>query len=52
VAEAADAALTAAATHGQDVWYIGYNKDMAIEFILDVAQWTALRRGGRGDRVR
>lgn len=40
-AEAADAALTAAATHGQDVWYIGYNKDMAIEFILDVAQWTA-----------
>lgn len=40
-AEAADAALTAASARGQDVWYIGYNKDMAIEFILDVAQWTA-----------
>lgn len=39
-AEAADAALEAAAASGQDVWYIGYNKDMAIEFILDVAQWA------------
>lgn len=40
-AEAADSALEAAAASGQDVWYIGYNKDMAIEFILDVAQWAA-----------
>lgn len=40
-AEAADASLTAAAADGMDVWYIGYNKDMAVEFILDVAQWTA-----------
>lgn len=40
--EAADSALTAGkAKGGQDVWYIGYNKDMAIEFILDVAQWSA-----------
>lgn len=39
-AEAADSALEAAASSGQDVWYIGYNKDMAIEFILDVAQWA------------
>ena len=39
-AEAADAALEAGAASGQDVWYIGYNKDMAIEFILDVAQWA------------
>jgi phage FluMu gp28-like protein len=40
-AEAADDVLTAAAASGMDVWYIGYNKDMAIEFILDCAQWTA-----------
>lgn len=38
--EAADDVLLAAATSGMDVWYIGYNKDMAIEFILDCAQWT------------
>jgi phage FluMu gp28-like protein len=40
-AEASDAALFASTTNGDDVWYIGYNKDMAIEFILDVAQWAA-----------
>lgn len=40
-AEAADDVLLAASTNGMDVWYIGYNKDMAIEFILDCAQWTA-----------
>lgn len=39
--EAADDVLLAASTTGMDVWYIGYNKDMAIEFILDCAQWTA-----------
>ena len=40
-AEAADAVLTAAAGYyagGMDVWYIGYNKDMAVEFILDGCQ--------------
>lgn len=38
--EAADDVLLAASVSGMDVWYIGYNKDMAIEFILDCAQWT------------
>lgn len=40
-AEAADAVSCAAGADGMDVWYIGYNKDMAIEFILDCAQWAA-----------
>jgi phage FluMu gp28-like protein len=43
-AEACDAVLEAAASAeagGDDVWYIGYVKDMAIEFILDCAQWAA-----------
>jgi phage FluMu gp28-like protein len=40
-AEACDDTLYAASTNGQDVWYIGYTKDMAIEFILDCAQWAA-----------
>lgn len=42
-AEAADAALTGALTKeagGDDTWYIGYNQDMAKEFILDVAFWA------------
>lgn len=39
-AEACDAVLCAGAASGQDVWYIGYVKDMAIEFILDCAQWA------------
>ena len=39
-AEACDSVLCAAAASGQDVWYIGYVKDMAIEFILDCAQWA------------
>lgn len=42
-AEAADAALTGAAAPdagGDDSWYIGYNQDMAKEFILDVAFWA------------
>lgn len=39
--EAADSALeAAAATGGQDTWYIGYNKDMAQEFIRDCAFWA------------
>ena len=36
---AAEAALIAAASKGMDVWYIGYNKDMAEEFIRDCADW-------------
>lgn len=39
-AEAAGSALEAAKTSGQDTWYIGYNKDMAEEFILDCAFWA------------
>ena len=41
--EASDAALTAAAGRaagGMDVWYIGYNQDMAREFIGDCAFWA------------
>lgn len=39
-AEAADAALTAAAANGSDTWYIGYNQDMAQEFIRDCGFWA------------
>ena len=39
-AEAADAALDAAGRNGTDWWYIGYNKDMAREFIEDAAGWA------------
>lgn len=42
-AEAADAALTGAADRsagGDDTWYIGYNQDMAKEFIRDVGFWA------------
>lgn len=38
--EAADAALFAASESGDDVWYIGYTKDMAEEFISDSAFWA------------
>lgn len=39
-AEAADSALYAASESGDDIWYIGYNKDMAIEFISDCGNWA------------
>ena len=39
-AEAADTALLSASTEGMDAWYIGYNKDMAMEFIRDCANWS------------
>lgn len=38
--EAADSSLLAASENGMDVWYIGYNKDMALEFIEDCADWS------------
>lgn len=38
--EAAYTTLEAARRGGQDTWYIGYNKDMAEEFILDCAFWA------------
>lgn len=39
-AEAADCTLLSAQTDGMDCWYIGYNKDMAREFIRDCADWA------------
>lgn len=39
-AEAADCALSAAAKNGEDCWYLGYNQEMAVEFINDVAFWA------------
>lgn len=39
-AEAGDDALYAASESGDDVWYIGYNKDMAAEFISDAGEWA------------
>jgi len=38
--EAADCALLAAGAKGMNTWYIGYNKDMAQEFIADCADWA------------
>jgi len=37
--EAAEDALLAASKSGMDVWYIGYSKDMAQEFIEDCGDW-------------
>lgn len=39
-AEAADDVLIAAAEGGQNVYYIGYNQDMAIEYIEACAMWS------------
>jgi phage FluMu gp28-like protein len=38
--EAADRALAAASKTGMDTWYIGYNKDMALEFVETAAWWV------------
>ena len=38
--EAGDAALYASRENGGDVLYVGYNKDMAREFIADCANWS------------
>lgn len=38
--EAGDDSLYAASDAGDDVWYIGYNKEMAEEFINDCAWWA------------
>lgn len=38
--EAGEDALLAAAKNGMDVFYIGYTKDMALEFIEDAAAWS------------
>lgn len=39
-ASAAEAALLAAQRTGMDVWYVGYNREMAQEFVRDVAFWA------------
>lgn len=39
-AEAGDAALIAAASSGMNVYYLGYEKDMARGFIEDAADWA------------
>lgn len=39
-AEALDNVLTAASVDGMDIWYIGYNKDMAKEYIDTCAEWS------------
>lgn len=39
-AEASDDTLYAGSVSGDDVWYIGYNKDMSLEFINDCANWA------------
>lgn len=38
--QAAESALTAAASDGMDTWYVGYNKDMAMEFVRDAGDWA------------
>jgi len=38
--EAADRVLAAARKDGVDTWYIGYNKDMALEFVETAARWA------------
>lgn len=38
--EAAVDALLAASGSGMDVWYVGYNREMALEFINDTAFWV------------
>jgi phage FluMu gp28-like protein len=39
-AQAAESALLAAADKGMDTWYLGYNHDMAQEFIRDAGDWA------------
>jgi len=40
--ESGDDTLFASEESGSDVWYIGYNKEMAEEFIGDCAKWAKL----------
>ncbi|MBA3027451.1 MAG: hypothetical protein FP814_09750 [Desulfobacterium sp.] len=47
--EAADDALLAASESGMDVFYIGYNKDMALEFIEDCAMWSRFYNQAAGE---
>ncbi len=38
--EAADCALSASSRAGMDTWYIGYNREMALEFVETAAKWA------------
>jgi phage FluMu gp28-like protein len=38
--EAAASALSASASKGMDTWYLGYNRDMALEFVETAAAWA------------
>lgn len=48
-AEAADSCLSAAASRGINTWYVGYNQDMALEFINDCAYWTRIYHLAAGE---
>lgn len=48
-AEAADCVLLASQAAGMDVWYVGYTKDMAIEFIRDCADWARQFNAAAGE---
>jgi len=37
---ACKAVLTAAPNTGRDIWYMGYNREMGMEFISDCAKWA------------
>lgn len=39
-ATAAECALLAASADGMDCWYVGYNREMAQEFIRDSGEWA------------
>ncbi|MCF6246909.1 MAG: hypothetical protein L3J69_06055 [Desulfobacula sp.] len=47
--EASEDALLAASRSGMDVFYIGYNKDMAQEFIGDCADWAKFYSKAAGE---
>lgn len=39
-ADAADSALCAASSNGSDTWYLGYNREMSEQYVIDVAFWA------------
>ncbi|ACL05245.1 conserved hypothetical protein [Desulfatibacillum aliphaticivorans] len=47
--EAGEDTLLAASENGMDVFYIGYNKDMAQEFIEDCADWARFFNQAAGE---
>src|SRR5262249_37667450 len=38
--EACDRTLSASSRDGMDTWYIGYNREMALEFVETAAEWA------------